>query len=406
MNSCAWHSLKVFLAALALIAITRPAQASTSVALLGVRSLDGEDELERRLAAALRASARSFDDFTLGDRELSLDQMTAAQGCDEPDARCLADIAHTLTADKLLYGTVIAAANGYELTLYLFDGNTKSSESAAARALPAAQLAPATALDTVYELLRRLVEQTKPVATGTLRITGEPGRKVLIDGQPRGSLDAAGGLTAELSAGQHSVREAPSSVGPSDDASGEERVALVEAGRVTTLELALAPAAIPDDAPKLVMDDSEPPPPPSSRKLRRTLGWVSLGVGAAFAIATVYSWVRIGHIDHDGSYREYRAAFPKAGTPGGVSNVCGPAARGELARREPTQAGLERKAHDLCSEADTLETLQYVFLGGSLLGAGLGTYLLVTARDKPVATVQLRPRIGAQSAGLAATLSF
>ena len=411
MTSRVWRSHPVFLALVAMISISsvrQAAHAADNVAALGVRSLDGEDELERRLAGALLASAKSMNEFAVSDRDVSLEQLLLAQGCDEPDAPCLAEIARSLTVDKLLYGTVTSADGAYELTLSLFDASSRRSTSAVAKAIPADQLTTTTALDTVYKLLRRLLGKEAPPSSGTLRVTGQPGQGVLVDGVVRGALNDRGALTLELSPGKHTVRPAGSEYSELDD-----RLALIVAGAEDHVQLTASAVAAPSQPPNLNVipsDESAPPAPPAHR-LRRTLGWASVGLGAAFAIATVYSWVRIEHINHDGSYREYRGAFPKAGTPGGVSDVCGPASRGELVQRDgPTQAGLERKAKELCDEANTLEALQYVFLSGALIGAGAGTYLLLTSRnkaqDKARASMRFSPRFGAQSAGLAATLTF
>jgi hypothetical protein len=89
-----------------------------------------------------------------------------------------------------------------------------------------------------------------------------------------------------------------------------------------------------------------------------------------------------------------------------VRNVCSRARAGELAATKPEQTALEKSAVDLCDEASTLETLQYVFIGGTVLGAGVGTYLLLSGDREPRATVRLSPRFDAQSASLAATVSF
>ncbi|MDB4990276.1 MAG: hypothetical protein JWN04_5454 [Myxococcaceae bacterium] len=409
MTSCVWQSLKVFVAISVLVGFARSAHAETSAASLGVRSLDGEDELERRLSGALRASVKGMGDFAVIDREASLEQLSLVNGCDDPEApSCLSQIARSLPVDKLFYGTVVGQNGGYELTLYQFDASAKGVTPMAAHGVPADLLSPANVVDTVDKVLRRLLgkDAPEPVAasTGKLRIEGGvPGTELLVDGTRQGPLDDQGLLLLELAEGRHTVRPAGSDYDQSD-----ERAAVVEVGREVTLSLAPVTAIPVDDELPPSLDETPAPAARSPIRLRRTLGYASIGLGVAFAIATVYSWARIAHINHEGSFREYRQAFPKAGTTNGVSDVCGPAARGELAAMERTQAGLEQKAHKLCSEADKLEALQYVFLAGAVVGGGVGTYLLLSGRDKPSTptTLSLNPRIGAQNAGLAATLSF
>src|SRR5687768_3650577 len=83
-----------------LLALAPPrATADSSVVVLGLRSLDGEDEEARRISTALREAARQAGGLRVSDRDVSLAQMSLAHGCDEPDARCMADIASTLKVD-------------------------------------------------------------------------------------------------------------------------------------------------------------------------------------------------------------------------------------------------------------------------------------------------------------------
>jgi hypothetical protein len=406
MTPCAWHSLKIVVAVAAMGFYTTLAQASTGVATLGVRSQDGEDELERRLSAALRTSAKSVQGFEVGDRELALEQMSLAHGCDEPDAKCLGEIARTLTVEKLLFGSVVNASAGYELTLNAFDAASGKLETMNAHNISAELLAPATAVETVTKVLQRLLSggAPAPAATGTLVVEGgDPNAEVIVDGDTRARLDETGRLSVELPPGNHSVR--PAGTEPGDLA---ERLALIEAGAVHTVSLSSASALA--EVPPSLGAEVEQAAPAQPRNLRRMLGWGAVGVGAAFAIATIYSWVRIERINKDDDYTAYRGLYPK----GGESDVCAQAARGA---QQAVNAGLERKADELCNEASTLETLQYVFLAGAVVGGGVGTYLLLTARDKPNSSgsralrpaptsLSLHPRVGAQSAGFAATLTF
>jgi hypothetical protein len=411
MKSRPWHSQIVWLAVAAALAIATPtgvAQADGKIAALGVRSLDGEDELERRLSTALRSGAANLAGYSVSDREQSLEQMSLAYGCEEPDSRCLGEIARALSVDHLVYGTVIGAPTGHELTLYSFSASPAHLESTALRGVPAAQLSGPAAKDTMLALLRRLFERaaepapvSKPKATtGKLRVTGPAGASVILDGRAAGVLDTTGWLRLELEPGKHTVRLA----GPGSS-SLDDQLALIEAGVEDTVALT-APVAAPS-SPQLSVTDSElPPTEKPKRSLRKILGWTSVGIGAAFAIATIYSWVRIEKINDDPDYLAYRAAYPRANLTNGVSNVCDRARAGELAMTMPEQEKLEKSARGLCDEASTLETLQYVFIGGTVLGAGVGTFLLLTANREPRATVRLSPRFDAQSASLAATLSF
>jgi hypothetical protein len=409
MKSRPWHSLFVWLAVCAALEITTPAGvalADGKIAAMGVRSLDGEDELERKLSTALRTAAGNLPGYTVSDREQSLDQMSLAYGCEEPDSRCLGEIARALSADHLVYGTVIGSAASHELTLYSFSASPAKLESTVLHGATPAQLSAPAAKDTMAALLRRLFgpqeappAPAKPKPThGKLRVTGPAGATLILDGKAAGVLDTSGSLRLDLEPGQHAVRLA----GPGSS-SLDDQLALIEAGVEDTVALSVpAAASVPQSS-----DDSERPPPDKpKRSLRKILGWTSIGIGAAFAIATVYSWVRIEKINDDPDYLAYRASYPRANLPNGVRNVCSRARAGELAATKPEQTALEKSAVDLCDEASTLETLQYVFIGGTVLGAGVGTYLLLSGDREPRATVRLSPRFDAQSASLAATVSF
>ena len=55
---------------------------SASVTVLGVRSLDGDDQLERRVSHALRNGVQRIEGYRVSDREISLAQMSLAHGCE------------------------------------------------------------------------------------------------------------------------------------------------------------------------------------------------------------------------------------------------------------------------------------------------------------------------------------
>src|SRR5688572_11535939 len=87
------------------------AQADSTVVVLGVRSLDGDDALAHNVSVALRTGAQKMQGWNVSQRDVSLAQMSLAHGCDEPDARCMADIAGTLEVDRLIYGTILKAGD-------------------------------------------------------------------------------------------------------------------------------------------------------------------------------------------------------------------------------------------------------------------------------------------------------
>jgi hypothetical protein len=306
-----------------------------------------------------------------------------------------------------VYGTVIGSTSGHELTLYLFSASPAHVDSTALHGATAAQLSGVPAKDTMAALLRRLFgQEVEPdeSAVGKLHVLGPPGASLLVDGKAAGVLDETGSLRLELAPGKHAVR-----LGSPGSSALDDQLALIEPG--VEDEVTLRATVHQADEPQPRVDDTEHPPAAKPRRsVRKILGWTNVGLAVAFAAATIYSWVRIENINDDPDYLAYRAAYPRANLANGVKNVCAHAKKGTLVTLypdQPEQAELEASARDLCNEADTLQTLQWVFLGGTVLTGGVGTYLLLTDRHhEPRATVRLSPRFDAQSASLAATLSF
>jgi len=132
--------------------------------------------------------------------------------------------------------------------------------------------------------------------------------------------------------------------------------------------------------------------------LRRIFGYSAVGLAGVMAAATLYSWVRIDRINKDADLHAYRDQF------GPNNDVCAEAEAGTLA---DTMGKLEASARRLCREADALEVLQYVFLGGTLVAGGIGAYLLLSDRapDEPM-RVTLQPRFARGRGQLSATLRF
>jgi hypothetical protein len=210
-------------------------------------------------------------------------------------------------------------------------------------------------------------------------------------------------LIAEVPAGSHTLAL------EADGARKEESV-LIEEGVTASLRLALHPAGSANHTsaggPRQDQsEEDEGPAPP----WRRIFGWTSVGLAGGMVAATVVTWVRIDAINNEADLKAYRNQFPPPKEKGGVSDVCREARDHKLENDNPDnaeQAALEASARDLCGKADTLEVLQYVFLGGAVVAGGVGAYLLLTAPDDSGKPVSLRPRFGRGHASLTATYRF
>ena len=412
MNGRPWRWLldwSVAVVAIVATALASPfvqqARADSAVTVLGVRSLDGEDQLERRLSHALRNSARSIEGYRISDREVSLAQLSLAHGCEDVDAPCLKEIAATLSADRLIYGNVVRSGDKLRITVFSFDAQSGQIDASAEKTVLAAQLVDPTVGEIMSGLTQRLSGK-RGSGVGTLRITGNrPGASVALDGNPAGTLDDNGELSIpQVAEGPHKVL-----VETSDGRDRRELTVDVRAETTTSLR-ALLTQPLPQVSPVDAAATASTPEQDLARKkyVKRVLGWTSVGIAAGFAVATIYSWVRIGNISEDKALLRYAGYYPESGQ-GSTKDACKEADQNFLARSgvtDPQRLADENRAGDLCSEADRLETLQWVFAGGTLAFAGVGTWLLWSGYKQEPVTVSLRPRFGVQAASLHATLQF
>jgi len=382
---------------------------NAAVTVLGVRSLDGDDQLERKISQSLRNSARGIEGYRVSDREVSLAQMSLAHGCEDVDLPCLKDIAATLSADRLIYGNLVRSGDKVRISLFNFDASSGQVDGSAERTVAGAQLSEPTLSEIMLDLAQRTAGK-RGSSTGTLRISGNrPGASVSLDGKLAGSLDERGELVLEgVREGAHTVV-----VATGDGHDRRELSVDVRPDTTTNLRAQLAP---PPSEVEPAPEEAKPEAKPvdaAQRKQRiyRGLGYASVGVALGFAAATIYSWVRIGNIQDDPDLELYAMQFPKEGA-GSTNDVCSMAVKQELTKvyagtmYAAEKAAIEAPATELCKEADKLEKLQYVFIGGTLAFAGVGTWLLWEGyRDRPH-SVSLQPNVGLHSASLRATLRF
>jgi len=136
-----------------------------------------------------------------------------------------------------------------------------------------------------------------------------------------------------------------------------------------------------------------------------TKNWVGVGLAAggvaAFA-ATAGVLIRIGDIEDDPDYADYREEHVPIGR-----DACEEAREGTPFGAPPRQ--VDRVA-SLCDEADTLQVLQFVLFGTGLAASGVGLWLMLdwndAEEDDPEVEARLSPRIDAGGAALELTGRF
>jgi len=79
---------------------------TTNVVVLGLTSLEGDDTFATNLSGALRQAASQVRGWTVSDRDVPLSQLELATGCDATELSCVQQIANTVGAQRLVYGTI------------------------------------------------------------------------------------------------------------------------------------------------------------------------------------------------------------------------------------------------------------------------------------------------------------
>ncbi|GAB4201106.1 MAG: hypothetical protein OHK0013_12730 [Sandaracinaceae bacterium] len=122
--------VSVMLAALAFVAGTGLSMASaraqsTNVVVLGLTSLEGDDTFATNLSGALRAAASQVRGWAVSDRDVPLSQLELATGCDATELACVHQIATTVGAERLVYGTIQRDGAGsrfqFRIQIHLYD---------------------------------------------------------------------------------------------------------------------------------------------------------------------------------------------------------------------------------------------------------------------------------------------
>jgi len=348
------HGIVLVLAACGLGVLAPPAQASAQVGvtILGIRSVEGDDEFARNLTGALRHAATQVPDWQVSEAQISLAQMSLAHGCDEPDAACMAEIAGDLEAQRVIYGTVRRTSAGddfdFALTLYLFDAD----DGQIARSLTDEISHLHQDIDDLRDNARRYMARIAGLAMhGSLRVDVVPGdANVRIDGEDAGHAEGGVFVASELTEGRH-------------------RIEVLAEGR-STFRASVTVVADQEAAVEANLEEIS--------SGGSSLPWAAIGTLAGagvFAALTVYSWAKINSLGNDTRYNNFRANVPaQLEVDGRHLNACQAAASGStFGDTEQNRA----HAASVCNQADTFQILQYVFLGVTVAAAGVGTWLLL-----------------------------
>lgn len=389
------------------------ALADASVVVLGLRSVEGDDDLANGITEELRAAAKGIEGWAVLERSVSMAQMSLAHGCEEVDAACLHEIAGGLGADRVIYGTLrrTSAHDDYDFSLDLssFDASSGRIEQTVTGVLPRAEAETDALGAHVAKMLIRL-SGTATVGTILVQTTVEQAA-VTLNGQNVGEVVGGRLVLEQVQPGSYELEIS---------AEGYRRyraVVAVQANVQTTVAATLNQGDGVEEWQRRDIEESFTTPEDTQGSgAPLWVGYTLVGVAGASLIGLVTSWVMINQIEKDELYGDYRALV-KAGNVGVPStqqatDVC-EQARDGLTYGVLSSSEVDEVA-DMCGRADRLEVLQWVFLGTGLVTGGLGVYFLLTHEEPKAAAstsigglpLAVEPRFGRGSARLTATLSF
>ncbi len=352
------------------------ASAQASVSVLGLTSLEGDDEFARNFSGALRHAATQVDGWTVSDRDVALTQMELTHDCSSSDAACMAQIASTLGSTRVIYGTIQRAPIGtryeFQVTLFLFDAETGAVEERVTQNVPSSDTDIDALRTPARDMVRALSAATSP---GTIRVTGAPDLEVRIDGTVVGRTDAGGTYVSDpVPPGEHVVRLGDA----------EERVTV--GGGETLSAFAILESGGGGGGGGSVLP---------------FVGIGLMAVGAAALIVSFWSMGEIDSVNNSSSHELFRQM---------VGRIPGVTASDDSC----AYADMVSPAYDGCSYGSTMEVLQYVMLATGVVALGAGAALLVvglgedssSSDDTAGVRLRLSPSLSPDRAYLGATLEF
>jgi hypothetical protein len=393
---------------LCLLCAASPALAETSVVVLGLRSIEGDDDVANELTNQLRGAARGVEGWSVSSAAVSMAQMSLAHGCEEIDASCLREIAEGLKTDVVIYGTLRrnSAHENYDfaLNVSLYDARKGVIAKIVDDTVPREE-AGSAAHARAQKLLARLASTSHG---GTIAIQANTlDAEVRVNGQQVGHTRDGALRLGGLQPGQYRIEIVKYGYVP------HVSTVTVAEGVETSIAAVLSTRDGSGGGGEVDAYEEE------TRGHRLGwLGWTLIGVGAVSLVGMGLSMAVINDIDQDPGKTMYSDAVARGNEDALEENmpeavfddVCVAASRGFEYNLEP---GSARDVADKCDTAETMQILQYVFLGTAVAATATGLALVLTEDDSPEdsgrargRTLALRPHFGTDGGGVSATLRF
>jgi hypothetical protein len=329
---------------------------TTNVVVLGLTSLEGDDTFATNLSGALRQAASQVRGWTVSDRDVPLSQLELATGCDATELSCVQQIANTVGAQRLVYGTIHRQDSGggrfdFVIAIHLYDTTSNSIIRSLDERLPSSR----SDIDDLREPARRyattLAEGAGTATTGT---GGLP---------PEGQEVGTGTGTGETGTGGGEVG-GETGGGETGGGGGGDDV-----GRLNWPAFALLAVGV-----------------------GTAVAWILAGLDAQANVTTV---------------ADFRATMPGP-APGATDlSICNPQNVNADMRLTPQ----ERDAiNGACSSP--AEILQFVFMGTAIIAGATGVALLAAngfispAPESDRVSLRLRPQVSLNGGYLGLELAF
>jgi hypothetical protein len=349
--------------------LSRAAAQDASTVVLGLRSVEGDDEFANAMTDALRASAQKVSGWKVADRGPSMSQMSLAHGCDDIDAPCLSEIAKGLQADRLLFGTVRRTAAqpknkyDYEVSVSIFNANTRTIGATGTATVPRAE-AKAKKLNTRAEpIIAKLA--SADTGSGTLSVqVNVANAEVKLDNQVVGTTRDKSLVLEGLKEGEHTLQ-----ITAIGHLTHEQKI-LIASGQRTEIKVSLEP--VPEPTPETAPVAALEPTEETGGSNISWLGYTLIGVGAASLAGWGVSMYLVNDTNKDSTFVAYKSAFPQT-----TDDVCDLADSNNTAGGRVSAAQLS-DVKSLCSRGRTFNLLQWVFLGAGVLTASVGTFIVVS----------------------------
>lgn len=371
------------------------------VVILGLRSIEGDDEIARNLSQLLRERAHGSPQWRVAAQTITLSQMVLAHGCEEVDVQCMASVAQGLGVQLVVYGTMQRSSVqddfNFTLQLDMFDATTGAIAQSATSTFTQGQ-ATLEGLPAVAEVL--IARLSPAPATASLLVKAPvEGASVIVDGQDVGLIENGSFSLPEITPGLHQVRV--QAIGYEEFSAVLQVDPAVETAVNASLLSKVRQEAALEAPPILAVTHGKPQLVPD------WMPYGLMGVGAAGVGGMLATWLVISGIEDENAYITYSDAAYNFGK----QDVCD-VARIDQHSFNGRLAAEQVRVSKLCDRADTYEALQYVFGGIGLAGIASGVLLLILDRDDSKSTAgsppsfAVRPTFSPTRAGVHASMHF